>query len=123
MKKNIPDWLIRSIKTFVQAFFGALIPAVTTMLNGGFPESWNAAWVVLAPAIAAALASAICAVWNIINEQLEKTDVMDIEIDEDVEERAPMQKETTEATPPTENEPEREKDYDPDDYREYTFLK
>ena len=64
------DWLTRSAKTFVQAFFGVLIPAVCTMLSNGWPESVNAAWVILAPTVAAALAAAICAVWNIILEAM-----------------------------------------------------
>ncbi len=70
------DWVIRSIKTFVQAFFGVLIPAVCTMLNDGWPESWDKIWVILAPTIAAALSAAICAVWNIIKEELDKAPMM-----------------------------------------------
>ena len=70
------DWVIRSIKTFVQAFFGVLIPAVCTMLNDGWPESWDKIWVILAPTVAAALAAAICAVWNIIKEELDKAPIM-----------------------------------------------
>lgn len=69
---KFPDWAVRALKTFVQAFFGTLIPALTTMLNGGWPESWGAAWVVLAPGISAALAAAISAAWNIINEHLQQ---------------------------------------------------
>lgn len=65
------DWVIRALKTFVQAFFGVLIPAVCTMLQNGWPESWSKIWVVLAPTVAAALAAAICAVWNIILEALD----------------------------------------------------
>ena len=65
------DWMIRAIKTFIQAFFGTLIPAVCTMLSNGWPESWDKMWVVLAPTIAAGLAAAIAAVWNIILEALD----------------------------------------------------
>lgn len=64
------DWLIRAIKTFVQAFFGVLIPEVCAILQNGFPESISVAWAALAPVVAAALASAICAAWNIILEKL-----------------------------------------------------
>ena len=64
------DWQIRTIKTFVQAFFGTLIPEVCTILSGGFPESWSALWLALAPGVSAGLSAAICAVWNIINEKL-----------------------------------------------------
>lgn len=63
------DWLIRALKTFVQAFFGVLIPAFCTLLSGGWPESWGAAWVFLSPAVAAALSAAISAVWNLILER------------------------------------------------------
>lgn len=65
------DWLVRSIKTFVQTFFGVVIPEFCLVLSGGFPESWSVLWAVLAPVVASALAAAICAVWNIILERLE----------------------------------------------------
>ena len=64
------DWVIRTVKTFVQAFFGVLIPAVVAMLQDGWPESWGKVWVILGPTVAAALAAAICAVWNIILEAM-----------------------------------------------------
>ena len=64
------DWMIRAIKTFVQAFFGVLIPELAILLNGGFPSDLSTAWKVLAPVVAAALSAAISAVWNIINEHL-----------------------------------------------------
>ena len=66
------DWMIRAVKTFVQAFFGVLIPEVCALLNNGFPESWPAVWAYLAPVVAAAVSSAICAVWNILLEQMGK---------------------------------------------------
>jgi len=68
--KTMPDWLIRAVKTFVQAFFGVLVPEVVVILQRGWPESWAAAWGILAPVVAAALAAAISAVWNIILESL-----------------------------------------------------
>ena len=68
------DWVIRAIKTFVQSFFGVLIPAVCTLLSGGWPESWGAVWVVLSPTVAAALSAAIAAVWNIILERTKGDD-------------------------------------------------
>lgn len=66
----MPDWLIRTIKTFIQSFLGVLIPEVCIILNGGFPESVSEMWMVLSPVVAAALSAAICAAWNIINEKL-----------------------------------------------------
>lgn len=70
------DWVIRSIKTFIQAFFGTLIPAVCAMLNNGWPESISAAWVILAPTVAAAISAAICAVWNIVLEAMDEAPLM-----------------------------------------------
>lgn len=67
---KMADWMVRAIKTFVQAFFGVLIPEVCVLLNGGFPESIEATWLVLSPVVAAALSSAISAVWNIVAERL-----------------------------------------------------
>ena len=66
------DWMIRAIKTFVQAFFGVLIPEICVILNGGFPESWSKLWAIIAPTVSAALAAAICAVWNIILEEMKE---------------------------------------------------
>ena len=66
------DWQIRAIKTFVQAFFGVLVPEVVAILQHGWPESLAAAWAYLAPVVAAALAAAISAVWNIITEKLQE---------------------------------------------------
>lgn len=64
------DWLIRAIKTFVQAFFGVLIPEFAMVINKGWPEDWSHLWMVLSPILVAALSAAICAVWNIINEAM-----------------------------------------------------
>ena len=73
--KQTPDWLIRTLKTFVQSFLGVLIPEVCLMLSGGFPESISALWRVLSPVVAAALSAAICAAWNIISECLKEEDL------------------------------------------------
>lgn len=64
------DWAIRAIKTFVQSFFGVLIPEIVVMLSGGFPEDFPAVWAYLAAPVAAALAAGISAVWNVILERL-----------------------------------------------------
>lgn len=70
--KKLPDWLIRAIKTFVQAFLGVLIPEIVAILNNGFPSDWKALWVLIAPTIAAALAAAISAVWNYLLEHFKE---------------------------------------------------
>ncbi len=70
----MPDWLTRTIKTFVQSFFGVLIPEICIILNGGFPASVTEAWKILAPVMAAALSAAICAAWNILSEKLKPED-------------------------------------------------
>ena len=64
------DWMIRSIKTFVQAFLGTLIPELCAVLNAGFPENWPAFWALTAPFVAAGLSAGICAAWNILSEKL-----------------------------------------------------
>lgn len=69
--KQVPDWFIRTLKTFAQSFAGVLIPEICIILNGGFPPSVSEAWKALAPVVAAALSAAICAAWNIINEKLQ----------------------------------------------------
>ena len=68
------DWRdiwIRAAKTFVQAFFGVLIPELCGMLQLGFPTDWPTMWAILAPVISAALAAAIAAAWNIVLQKLE----------------------------------------------------
>lgn len=72
MKSKYPDWLIRTAKTFVQSFFGPIILEFAAILMKGFPESWNALWLLLVPTISASLSSTICAIWNIIREKLEE---------------------------------------------------
>lgn len=67
MSEKAKDIIIRAAKTFAQAFLGIAIPECCIMLNGGFPESWSAAWMVLGPVIASALAAGISAAWNTIN--------------------------------------------------------
>lgn len=65
------DWMIRALKTFVQAFFGVLIPEIVVILNNiSSFENFDAVWAVFAPFVASALAAAIAAVWNIILERL-----------------------------------------------------
>lgn len=59
------DWMVRALKTFVQAFFAVLIPELVIVLQKGWPESWSSLWAVMSPVVSAALAAAICAVWNI----------------------------------------------------------
>lgn len=69
-KLNLKDWQVRALKTFVQAFFGVLVPEVVMILNGAFPpdmETWKA---VLFPIVASALAAGISAAWNVILERL-----------------------------------------------------
>ena len=68
------DWMIRSLKTFAQAFFGVLVPEICALLSHGWPESWGVLWACLSPVVAAALSAAICAVWNISLENSRKAE-------------------------------------------------
>lgn len=55
------DVLIRTIKTFIEAFLGVLIPEIALILQGNLPEDWCP---VVLPIICAALAAGITAAWN-----------------------------------------------------------
>lgn len=68
------DWMRRALKTFVQAFFGVLIPELAANMKEGFPETGSALRVSLTPVVAAALAAAISAVWNLWLEAARKED-------------------------------------------------
>ena len=59
------DWMKRALKTFVQAFFGVLIPELAILTKDGFPETGSALQSALMPVLAASLAAAISAVWNL----------------------------------------------------------
>lgn len=65
------DWQIRALKTFVQAFFGVLIPETIYFLRGAgdgeavFPGGIQAAGI---PVLCSALAAGISAVWNLLTE-------------------------------------------------------
>lgn len=71
MKSKIPDWLIRTIKTFVQVFFGTLIVAVIPALETA-PTLWTEVlpWFfsLFTPQLILGdcMSAAICAAWNII---------------------------------------------------------
>lgn len=66
------DWMNRALKTFVQAFFGVLIPELAEKMKEGFPETGSALHMTLLPLVAAALAAAISAVWNLWLEAARK---------------------------------------------------
>ena len=62
------DWMVRTIKTFIESFLGVVIPEIAVIFSTGFPESISAAWAVLAPFVAAGISAGITAVWNIYLE-------------------------------------------------------
>ena len=66
------DWQERAIKTFVQAFFGVLIPEVVMILNGNIPAEWTGLKCVFLTVLCPALAAGISAAWNIILEHLKE---------------------------------------------------
>jgi len=73
------DWMVRALKTFVQAFFGVLIPEFVVMLRDGSVMGWNKFWTLMVPVLCAALAAGISAAWNIIAEALKKMEDQDAE--------------------------------------------
>lgn len=73
MKIKLKDWQIRALKTFVQAFFGVLIPeACSIIAQGALLEGWSVFAKLMAPFVGAALAAGISAAWNLIAEALKK---------------------------------------------------
>lgn len=63
--KKLPDWLVRAIKTFVEAFLGVFLTALVPILNNGWPEDWHTVWLLVPPALAAAITAA----WNVVLER------------------------------------------------------
>lgn len=66
------DWLIRAIKTFVQAtvaYFVANIALISQHVVDWDFSNWKG-W--LMPILCGAIASGISAVWNVILEQIDK---------------------------------------------------
>lgn len=67
---NIPDFLIRAAKTFVQAFIPVIVANITLIMN--HVVSWDFSdwkgW--LAPILISAVAAGISAVWNLILEKV-----------------------------------------------------
>lgn len=55
------DVLIRTVKTFIEAFLGVLIPEIVLLLQGNLPSDW---YPVIMPILCAALAAGITAAWN-----------------------------------------------------------
>ncbi len=83
MKKiELKDWQKRALKTFVQAFFGVLIPAIVNMLMSAEIPSDLIVWVKTTAfsVVCSALAAGISAAWNIILESKNVTfeDVQDL---------------------------------------------
>ena len=66
------DWMVRALKTFIQAFLGVLIPEVVVILQGNLPDSLSGAWSILFPVLCSALAAGISAAWNIVQTKLKK---------------------------------------------------
>lgn len=60
---KIPDLWQRAGKTFLQAFFGVLVPEVVMMLKNYLDFDWTQ-WTTYLPLITGALAAGISAAWN-----------------------------------------------------------
>lgn len=72
------DWMVRALKTFVQAFFGVLIPEFVVIIRDGSMMGWSKFWTLMVPVLCAALAAGISAAWNIISEALKKQEEEDV---------------------------------------------
>ena len=73
--KKIPDVLQRALKTFVQAFFGVLIPEVCVILSNVTEYDWKQWYVWLLPIVCGALAAGISAAWNGIINATDKKEI------------------------------------------------
>ena len=83
------DWLVRALKTFVQAtvaYFVANIPMITQHVVDWDFSNWKG-W--LMPILVGALSAGISAVWNVILESIDrkKTEQMINDIMKDIEEK------------------------------------
>lgn len=74
-KSNWKDIIIRTLKTFLQGFLGALY--VELQQNGGFED-----WEVMKSLLVGAVAGGLCAVMNLVIGML-KSDTEKIEYDEE----------------------------------------
>ena len=68
--KKLPDWLIRALKTFVQAFVATFVTILTPVVQGGIMKDLNGLKATLISALIAGLSAGISAVWNIILERV-----------------------------------------------------
>lgn len=66
----IKDVKSRALKTFVQAFFGTLIPEVCAILANVLDFDWGKWWVYVIPLVCGALSAGISAAWNTIANAL-----------------------------------------------------
>lgn len=70
---KINDLWQRAGKTFVQAFFGVLVPQIVLMLTNYMDFDWTN-WATYLPLITGALAAGISAAWNAIINASNKED-------------------------------------------------
>ena len=68
------DILIRALKTFIQAFFGVLIPESCVIFSNTLPVDWTAWKAILIPLICSALSAGISAGWNTFLQSQKNTE-------------------------------------------------
>lgn len=87
---NIPDFLVRAAKTFIQAFIPVIIANIA--LIGNHIVNWDFSdwkgW--LAPILISAVAAGIAAIWNLILEKINAKAQTQIFANLDEEELAAM---------------------------------
>lgn len=66
------DWLVRALKTFVQAFIPVIIGQMSAISSGIVNYGWNDLQAWLVPIIIPAVSAGISAVWNLILEAQKK---------------------------------------------------
>ena len=87
---NVPDFLVRAVKTFIQAFIPVIIANIA--LIGNHIVNWDFSdwkgW--LAPILISAVAAGISAIWNLILEKINAKAQTQILANLDEEELAAM---------------------------------
>lgn len=68
----MPDWLKRSLKTFLQAFIPVILAEHTAIVNKVLTLDWSAVWAYVLPVLISAVAAGICALWNLALEKISK---------------------------------------------------
>lgn len=72
------DIALRAFKTFIQSFFGVLIPELCIFLRQDFPIDVSAPAMIFAPMFCASLAAGLSGAWNFLESHFSKTEELPV---------------------------------------------